>query len=277
MMCMPSFSVARSREFPPLPANTHAFIGFAHELADIAGVAIRPYFGNPSTLGIETKKDDSPVSLADKAAEQAMRDLIRLTYPAHGIYGEEHGTHQLDARYVWVIDPIDGTRAFIQGKKEWGTLIALCEDGVPILGILDQPVTRERWIGHADIAELNRNSIRTRSRALKEAELSTTSRHYFTPPQASRFIALAEQVRHVVEDGDCYSYGLLACGERDVVVDAGLKPFDILALVPIITAAGGTITGWDGMPVTLTHSTNVVAAGDAALHQAALAVLNAGQ
>lgn len=262
------------------------FIGFAHQLADAAGAAIRPYFGAHGD--VEAKGDSSPVTIADRAAETAMRALIAQHFPEHGIYGEEHGCTGTERNYVWVIDPIDGTRAFIAGKKEWGTLIALCENGVPVLGILDQPVTGERWVGVEGVATFytkpvvaNAGSeqvtapfeltLSTRScTALTEASISST---YCAPPDDQRYAALAKQCQEQIVAGDCYAYGLLASGKRDIVCDTALKPYDILALVPIIEGAGGVITGWDGKPVTLTHYAQVVAAGDKSLHSQALALL----
>ena len=263
------------------------FITFAHALADAAGDVIRPHFGAHGD--IEEKSDKSPVTIADKLAEKTVRKLIEQTYPDHAIYGEEEGQKKTISEYTWVIDPIDGTRAFISGRKEWGTLIALCSDGVPILGILDQPVTGERWVGIA--GERTRYStvpaqeldprrraqevtINTRAcTALSEAEFSTTSLTYFTPPQALSVVKIAQSCRATVKDGDCYAYGLLAKGARDLVLDAGLKPYDILALVPIISGSGGNITGWDGSAVTLSNYKDVVASGDAKLHSAVLAML----
>jgi len=300
----------------------NAWLQFAHQLADAAGEAIHPYFGAHGT--VETKSDQSPVTKADRAAEAAMRALITERYPEHGIYGEEFGmtlavekkasrasepsAHDSGAQqtknYTWVIDPIDGTRAFIAGGHEWGTLIALCENGVPILGVLNQPITGERWVGvvgastqysslrggEADAAihlcytekdglprfARNDEIIKTRACAsLADATISTTSRNYFTPPQARAFVKLAEQCAEVIENGDCYAYGLLALGARDVVVDAGLKPYDILALAPIINGAGGKITAWDGAAVTLTHFDTAVAVGDVALAHAVASLLAA--
>jgi inositol-phosphate phosphatase/L-galactose 1-phosphate phosphatase/histidinol-phosphatase len=260
------------------------FLTFAHQLADAAGAAIRPYFGAHGE--VEAKDDNSPVTLADKLAEKAIRTLIDRHYPDHAIYGEEDGQKKTISEYCWVIDPIDGTRAFIAGRKEWGTLIALCADGVPILGILDQPITGERWVGVKGkpttyssapanqpdpTARSPEVTIRTRPcPTLAEAELSTTSANYFTPEQATHVVAIAQQVRATVKDGDCYAYGLLARGMRDVVIDAGLKPYDILALVPIIEGAGGKITSWDGEAVTLRNFKDVVAVGDAGLHSQTL-------
>lgn len=254
-------------------ADAAQFLAFAHQLANAAGTVIRPYFGQPLT--VDAKADHSPVSIADREAEAAIRALISAQYPEHGIYGEEHGQHAVSARYTWVIDPIDGTRAFLAGNKEWGTLIALCEAGIPIIGILDQPVTGERWVGvKGAISTYQTEAIHVRHvTELSSAEVSSTSARYFTPVQAKAFVALAERCGHAIENGDCYAYGLLARGERDLVVDAGLKPYDILALVPIIEGAGGVITGWDGAPVTLHNYAHVLAAGDATLHQEALAIL----
>lgn len=202
--------------------------------------------------------------MADRAAETAIRTLIEAYYPTHGIYGEEHGQSGLGNPYVWVIDPIDGTRAFIAGKKEWGTLIALCEYGVPILGILNQPITGERWVGAKDMATTyNGQPVRTRAcPSLSDAVISTT---YCAPPDDARFATLAAQCRETIPQGDCYAYGLLARGERDMVGDTALKPYDILALVPIIEGAGGRITGWDGAPITLTHYASAIARGDGSL------------
>lgn len=260
------------------------FTVFAHQLADAAGAVIRPYF--ESELAVEDKADNSPVTRADREAEAAMRALIEQHYPDHAIFGEEGGQKKTISEYTWVLDPIDGTRAFIAGRKEWGTLIALCADGVPVLGMLDQPATGERWLGvvgqqtryfSLSAAPLGEGVVLTTRScpALAQAELSTTSATYFTPQQAARVVTLAQSVRATVKDGDCYAYGLLARAERDLVIDAGLKPYDILALVPIITGAGGTITAWDGAPITLTHFSTALAAGDASLHAQAKALLAA--
>lgn len=253
--------------------RTQDYLAFAHRLADASGKVIRPYFGQ--ALEVDAKADNSPVSIADREAEAAMREMIELTFPDHGIYGEEHGQSGTEKEYVWVIDPIDGTRAFLEGRKEWGTLIALCVKGEPIFGILNQPIAGERWVGtRGGTSYCSGNVLKTRTiTKLADAEISTTSASYFTPAQGDAMVRLAKSCRHVVKDGDCYAYGLLARGERDIVVDAGLKPYDILALVPIIEAAGGVITTWEGKPVTLSDYANVIAAGDKALHAAALTLL----
>ena len=245
-------------------------LAFAHQLADLSGAAIRPYFGQKLT--VEAKADHSPVSIADREAEAVIRIAIEKAYPDHGIYGEEHGISGADKKYVWVIDPIDGTRAFLAGKKEWGTLIALCEEGVPILGVLNQPVLGERWVGiRGGQTTYNGTACSTISGVtISDAEISST---YCAPPDDARFDMLANQCAKRIEAGDCYAYGLLANGLRNIVCDTSLKPYDILALVPIIEAAGGIITGWDGAPVTLSHHVSALACGDKSLHSAALALL----
>jgi inositol-phosphate phosphatase/L-galactose 1-phosphate phosphatase/histidinol-phosphatase len=275
-----------------LPIND--YIAFAHQLADAAAEAIAPYIGQHGA--VETKGDASPVTAADIAAEAAMRALIEATYPDHGIYGEEFGQSNMDTmrsaeaaraakrqgsaegeggvsppsknNYIWVLDPIDGTRAFIAGLTEWGTLVALCEDGIPILGILNQPVTGERWVGaHGQPSTLNGAIIRTRAcDTLSAASISTTSKPYFTPEQAAHYQRIASRCGQEYENGDCYAYGMLARGERDLVLDAGLKPYDILALVPIIEGAGGVVLGYNG-PVTLSNYSTACALGDARLLQ----------
>lgn len=243
-----------------MPIND--YIAFAHRLADASAAAIRPYFRQHGV--VEAKSDASPVTEADKAAEATIRALIEQEYPDHGIYGEEHGQSGLDKRYVWVIDPIDGTRAFIAGSTQWGTLIALCEDGVPILGVLDQPITGERWLGvTGQPTTLNGRPIRTRPcPSLAQATISST---YCAPPDDARFDQLAAQCAERIHGGDCYAYGLLARGERDIVCDTALKPYDILALVPIIEGAGGRMTTWENQPVTLRSYAQVIAKGNASL------------
>lgn len=249
------------------------FVEFAHRLADASGGIIRPYF--EALPEIENKADKTPVTAADREAEAAMRALIEKEFPDHAILGEEAGHTKTISEYTWVLDPIDGTKAFISGRKEWGTLIALCRDGMPILGLLDQPVTAERWAAtQGSEALFNGKKIQGRAGiALNEAELSTTSVNYFTPEQAKQVVKLAQAVKRTVQDGDCYAYGLLARGARDIVIDAGLKPYDILALVPIIEAAGGKITAWDGSPLSLTNFATALAAGDTKLHAEALGYL----
>ncbi|KAB2937757.1 MAG: histidinol-phosphatase [Hyphomicrobium sp.] len=254
------------------------FIDFAHVLADASGAAIRPYFRAP--LDVSNKGPDGsfdPVTAADEAAEQVIAAAVAKRWPEHGFIGEEHGTTRPDARLRWVVDPIDGTRAFIMGWPMWGTLIGLMDGDAPVLGLMDQPFTRERFWSGSDAAYVRtadgERRIRTRSCArLADAILTTTHPDLFEPgSEAEAFARLKPLVRMTRYGGDCYAYCLLAAGFVDLVVEAGLKPYDVVALIPIIERAGGRITTWDGKPATA--GGRVVAAGDARLHEQALAVL----
>ena len=247
-------------------------LALAHALADAAGAAIRPYFRN--LAAVETKRDASPVTAADRAAEAAMRTLIAEHRPADGVIGEEYGEDRPDAERVWVLDPIDGTRAFIAGRPLFGTLIALMEQGVPVLGTIDQCIAGDRWIGTATGTTLNGAAARTRAcSTLAAAHLGTTSPQAFGPPDFARFEELRGGVRDTLYGGDCHNYGLLASGHLDLVVEAGLKAYDWAALVPVVTGAGGRMTDWAGAPLRLGSDGRVVAAGDPTLHAQALARL----
>ncbi|MBX3216161.1 MAG: histidinol-phosphatase [Labilithrix sp.] len=256
-------------------------VRFAHRLADTSGEVIRPWFR--ATLDVADKGTGragfDPVTEADRAGETALRRLIAATYPDHGILGEEHGHEPGASPLTWVLDPIDGTRAFICGMPQWGTLIALNDGARPVLGVLDQPVSGERWIGragHAELATAGRTlPIRTRPCAdLASAVLTTTDpTAYFTKPEQDAFQRLAASAKMTRYGGDCYAYGLLAMGFIDLVVESGLKPWDVQALVPIVEGAGGLITSWDGGDAQ--NGGRVIAAGDARVHAEALAVLRA--
>ncbi|TPG41363.1 histidinol-phosphatase [Sphingomonas koreensis] len=239
-------------------------IDFAGRLADAAGVAIRPYFR--ADHGLETKPDQSPVTLADRAAERAMRDLIRTERPDDGIIGEEFGIHEGTSDRDWVLDPIDGTRAFISGRPIFGTLIALMIEGWPMLGVIDQPILRERWLGEVGRESLFNGAPATtrRCRDLGGALLATTSPALFDDGQLHAFEHLDAGVRSTVLGGDCYNYGCLASGHLDIVVEAGLKIHDFAALVPIVEGAGGRMCDWQGEPLTAASKGEVIAAGDPA-------------
>jgi histidinol phosphatase-like enzyme (inositol monophosphatase family) len=243
---------------------TPADIAFANRLADAAGAAIRPYFR--AEHGLESKPDQSPVTLADRAGEQAMRDLIRAERPDDGIHGEEFGIHPGSNGRVWVLDPIDGTRAFISGRPIFGTLIALLIEDWPMLGVIDQPIIAERWLGVVGQETLfNGAPTRTRAcRALDQALLATTSPALFDDAELHAFEHLDAAVRSTVLGGDCYNYGCLASGHLDVVVEAGLKLHDFAALVPVVEGAGGRMCDWQGEPLTAASKGEVIAAGDPA-------------
>ena len=243
---------------------------FAEALAEAAGAAIRPYFR--SATPVESKADASPVTAADRAAEAAMRSLIAEHRPNDGVIGEEYGEDRPDAERVWVLDPIDGTRAFIAGRALFGTLIALMERGVPVLGVIDQPIARDRWIGGTGVrTTLNGVPASTRTgRALSAAHLGTTSPHAFDGADFATFEHLRAGVGDTIYGGDCYNYGLVASGHLDLVVEAWLKVYDWAALVPVVEGAGGVMRDWAGNVLRLGSDGRVVAAGDAALADAAL-------
>jgi histidinol phosphatase-like enzyme (inositol monophosphatase family) len=240
-------------------------IALAIRLANAAGAAIRPFFR--SAFDHEAKADASPVTEADRIAEAAMRQILESERPADGIVGEEYGRSREGASRQWVLDPIDGTISFMAGRPIFGTLIALMEGGFPVLGIIDQPVTRERWVGATGVATtLNGRAVRTRScRELSDAVLASTGPQYFDEHSAEHFMALAAKTsRRTVWGGDCYNYGLLAAGHLDLVVEAGLKLHDLAALVPIVEGAGGTMCDWDGEPLHEGSAGHVLALGDSA-------------
>jgi histidinol phosphatase-like enzyme (inositol monophosphatase family) len=256
-----------------------ALLATAHALADKSGAVILPHFR--STLVVDDKGGDlfDPVTKADRDAESAIRAGLAQTYPSHGILGEEFGAQSSGSEYCWVIDPIDGTRAFILGLPLWGTLIGLTRNEAPLLGLMDQPFTGERfWSGETESFFSHGGKTRAmRTRAcpqLRDALLATTSTDFFTSEEEHvRFSALSQSVRLRRFGGDCYNYCLLAMSHIDLVVEAGLKPFDILPLIPIIERAGGIVTSWEGGDPR--EGGRVVAAGDARAHEAAVKILSA--
>ncbi|WP_374410719.1 histidinol-phosphatase [Novosphingobium colocasiae] len=241
-------------------------LALAMRLADAAGDAIRPHFR--SLADTERKADASPVTVADRAAEEAMRRILRAEAPRDGIIGEEFGTEEGNSGRTWVLDPIDGTVSFIGGRPIFGTLIALLVDGWPVLGLIDQPILRERWVGASGLpTTFNGQPVRTRAcPTLAQAMLATTGPHYFDDHQGQHFMALAARTDHrrMMMGGDCYNYGLLASGQIDVVCEAGLKLHDWAALVPVVEGAGGTMCDWNGDPLHAGSDGHVIALGDPA-------------
>ncbi len=248
-----------------------AAAAFAGRLADAAGAVAKRYFRTP--VSVETKPNDTPVTIADREAETAMRALIEAEYPGHGILGEEHPPTQLGADYIWVLDPIDGTSGFLNGIPLFGALIALVREGAPVLGIIDQPILGERWLGVAGLpTTLNGNPVRTRACSdLAHASLSTTGAEFLNGPgdlEAFERVRLAAaRFRNIP---DCYGYAMLASGFTDLVIEAGLNTWDYCALAPVIEGAGGVITDWRGAALRLDSDGHIAAAGDARCHEAAL-------
>jgi inositol-phosphate phosphatase / L-galactose 1-phosphate phosphatase / histidinol-phosphatase len=251
------------------------YLALASELADASGAEIRPHFRQ--RLTVEDKPDLTPVTAADRAAELAMRRLIETSFPDHGIVGEEFGRVREDAEFVWVLDPIDGTKSFISGVPLFGTLIALTHGGHPIVGIIDQPISRERWIGAAGRpTTLNGAAIRCRAcQGLGSATLFATTPEMFRGPDAVAFARVSAAVKLTRFGADCYAYGLLAAGFVDLVLEASLKPYDFCAMIPIVEGAGGVATDWRGARLGLASDGRVMVAGDHHAHEAALALLDA--
>jgi myo-inositol-1(or 4)-monophosphatase len=254
------------------------FAAFVDELATVSGETIRPFFR--SALGVENKSRSGsfdPVTAADRAAEAAMRTLIKRTFPAHGVVGEEFGAERPEAEYVWVLDPIDGTKSFICGMPVWGTLIALTRRGEPIYGLMHQPFIREHFSGDGQGARYRgpagERALHVRPcAALGEAILVTTSPLLMREDDRHRFARVEKEVRLSRYGGDCYAYCVLAAGHVDLLIETELKPHDVLALIPIIEGAGGVITAWDGGRPH--NGGRIVAAGDRRVHAQAMEVLN---
>jgi histidinol phosphatase-like enzyme (inositol monophosphatase family) len=262
-------------------AAMDGWIAAAEAAADVAGAVVRPFFraGGDSALATDLKDDRSPVTVADRTAEQAMRAVLAARFPGYGIMGEEFGLERPEARLCWVLDPIDGTRAFITGRPTFGTLIALLDGETPILGVIDQPVTRERWVGAAGRPARYRGPLGVRAGcracdALSDAELSCTSPEMLDPAETPRRRRLASAVRRVSWGGDCYAYGLLGLGQLDIVAEGDMKVWDWAALLPVIEGAGGRLTDWEGRRPSLGGAGRILAVGDAALLPRAVALLS---
>lgn len=249
------------------------FLDLAHRLADAAGEVISPLFRQP--IDIISKDDASPVTIADRNAEQVMRDIIEDLYPDHGIYGEEHGQIRLDAEYVWVLDPIDGTHSFISGVPTFAILIGLTRNGKPVMGLMDQPISKERWVGANGTTTLNGKPIETRTSVTTAADASLFSWgvELLYSDRGGEYKSLMDAVARKRFGYDSYAYGLLAHGFIDLVADFDMKPFDYCALVPIVENAGGIVSDWDGNPLTLTNPGYVLASANKDLHKDALAHL----
>ncbi|MDA5192865.1 histidinol-phosphatase [Govanella unica] len=257
-------------------AEIAEYAAFAERLADAATAVTLKYFRNPiDVVNKAAGEAFDPVTAADRDAEAIIRALITETYPDHGIFGEEHGqsTATLKNGPTWVIDPIDGTRAFISGLPLWGTLIALNDGTRPVIGLIDHPATGERFMGTPGQATGNRQPIKTRAcTSLASAILSTTDPDLFLAgDERAAYDAVAAKVRLKRYGYDCYAYAMVAAGHLDLVIESGLQPYDVQAVIPVIEAAGGVMTSWSGGPAD--QGGQVIAAGDRRLHAAALDIL----
>lgn len=244
--------------------------GFASHLADIARPIAARYFR--AGLAIEDKADESPVTRADREIEAAMRKAIKEARPDDGIYGEEYGIENPDAEFVWVLDPIDGTKSFVTGKPLFGTLIGLMQKGRVALGVIDMPALNERWIGGPDHpTTYNGTSVRCRPcDDISKAWCYATTPDMFEGDNAAPYDRVQAAVKHPLYGADCYAYGLIASGTVDLVVEACLKPYDFVGPAGVIIGAGGVISDWSGKPVDLETDGRVVAAGDSRCQAAAI-------
>lgn len=239
----------------------HQYKAFAEHLADLARPIAKRYFR--SELKIIDKLDATPVTLADMEIETRLREEIAREFPTHGILGEEHEGVNLSAEWVWVLDPIDGTKAFTCGKPQFGTLVALTHHGEPLLGVIDQPITDERWVGlKGSGATFNGAPMRVsgKRKPLSETIVLVTAPEQFTGDGAAAFARLKAACKGVYYGGDCYNYALMASGHVDLVVEMGLKTVDFAALVNPIVEAGGVACDWAGRPLTLESDGTIIAA-----------------
>jgi inositol-phosphate phosphatase/L-galactose 1-phosphate phosphatase/histidinol-phosphatase len=250
------------------------FVALAERLAEASGKIVRRYFR--TSIEIITKADTSPVTIADRETETALRQMVKLAYPDHGLIGEEFPAERADAEFVWVFDPIDGTKSFITGRPLFGTLIALLHRGKPILGVIDSPAIGERWVGSSGRpTTFQGKPVKVRSCAdLGQAVLAASSPHMFGASEAAEAFARVQRKAGLTLYGaDCYAYGLIASGFHDIVIEANNGIHDFLPLVPVIEGAGGIVTDWEGRTLGVHSGDKVLAAGDRRMHAAALKLI----
>ena len=252
------------------------FSSFVDQLASVSGETILPFFRTALAVDNKKARGFDPVTAADRAAEQAMRALIVKNFPNHGVIGEEYGAERTDAEYVWVLDPIDGTKSFIAGMPAWGTLIGLMRFGEPVFGMMHQPFIREKFSGDGGAAHYrgpagNRELHVRPCESLADALLFTTSPLLMNKSDRADFVRVENAVKLSRYGGDCYAYCMLAAGQIDLIIETEVQPYDIVPLIPIITGAGGVVTTWENGPAQ--GGGRIVAAGDKRVHQAALEML----
>lgn len=261
-------------DVPAFSRSADDLIAFANHLADLARTAIRPHFRKLEA--VETKADASPVTVADRAAEAVMREAIEAQHPEHGIFGEEYGHARAESPWQWILDPIDGTKSFVAGLPIFGTLIALTFENRPVLGIIDQPIMGDRWVGATGRGTIfNGQPARTNAaRVLPEAVVMTTYVDSFTESELDAFTRLRKSCRINRMSGDCIAYALVASGFADIALDGRMQPYDYAALTPVVAGAGGVVTDWEGKPLDMRGRSRVVATANPALHEAALEFLS---
>ena len=260
-------------------SNRAAAEAFLAELPSVSRAVISQYFRQ--SFAIDNKADDSPVTIADRAAEAALRQSISAAFPGHAIMGEEQGGH-VDEGLSWIIDPIDGTRSFITGRPLFGTLIGILDGGIPVSGLIDMPAINEtyRTEDGRSLFESAAGTVAIRSRScdrLEDAHIATTSPDAFTAEGWQVFTSVKDKCASSVYGGDCYNYALLAAGHLDIVIEHQLGAYDMMALVPILQNAGACVTDWQGAPITINNDGSLLACATRALHQDALKCLHSSQ
>ncbi len=257
-----------------MPSNINEFVIFANSLADLASKTSMKYFRKK--LNIENKDDESPVTIADKETEQIIRDKIRKNFPNHGILGEEYENENLDSEFIWVIDPIDGTRSYIAGHKDFGNLISLLHNNKPIIGIINCPAHNERWIG-IEKTKTTCNGKKVLTSGISKVEnayLFTSGIYFYEPFFRKGFETIKEKSRYYRLGGDCYMYGMLSSGLIDIVIEDTLKAHDYMALINVVEGAGGKITDKYGKPITLKSDGSLIASSSVNLHNEIINIIN---
>ncbi|PPR37321.1 MAG: Fructose-1,6-bisphosphatase/inositol-1-monophosphatase [Alphaproteobacteria bacterium MarineAlpha6_Bin4] len=249
------------------------YLKIANECAEASGIIIKKYFRKK--IKIETKSDNSPVTKADKESEKIIRDIIIKKSPECGFYGEESGKFNTDNEYVWVVDPLDGTKGFVTGKPLFGTLIGLMKNNTPYIGVLNQPILKERWVGIANkLAKYNNSKVRSRKiKKLKGSKMYATSPMMFSGKNQRIYKSVRSKIGETLFGADCYAHGLMALGFVDVLLEANLKPYDYIASAAIISGAGGKMTDWKGDDLNLYSDGRIVAAGDPKIHEQLLKII----
>ena len=257
-----------------MTANLEELISFSNFLADESSKIIKQYFRKP--LNIDNKKDDSPVTIADKNTELIIRRLIEEKYPNHGILGEEFDEKNINSEYLWVIDPIDGTRSFIAGHKDFGTLIALLHNNKPVIGIINCPIHEERWLGiEGRKTTMNGKEVQTsKIKDLKKSYVCTSGLYFDNDHFRKGFDKIIQQTRYHRFGGDCYMYGMVASGYIEIVVEDTLKAHDYMALVPIIEGAGGKVSDKYGKNINIHSEGSVIASANNKLHKQLIDIIN---
>lgn len=259
--------------------SLNQIISFAHRLADIAHLITKKYYRLSN--GEMAKLDESPVTLADQEIELTWRVEIQKYFPSHGIIGEEYPSHQETADDLWVLDPIDGTSSFITGKPVFGNLIGFVSNKKPVFGMINQPITQERWFtNHNQETIFNNKAIKTRKcYNLEDAVLCTTSPYFFYDSDIKILETISKLTKYqkiggVIYGGDCYNYACLAMGFVDLIIEPGLKVYDFTAIIPIIENAGGIVSDWHGNPLKLQSNAKLLASANNILHKKALQIIN---